>query len=90
MRFLVLAFSIDNPGTDGNNGYGPDYVRLQYSGTTITCEQLVIGNIDANTTNIPGLISFLVPQDTTAATFLLLPGHTPGATSQASIPFQIP
>ncbi|HEY5004299.1 MAG TPA: zinc ribbon domain-containing protein [Ktedonobacteraceae bacterium] len=90
MRFLVLAFSIDNPGTDGNNGYGPDCTRLQYNGTTITSEQLVIGNIDANTTNIQGLISFLVPQDTTAATFILLPGHTPGATSQATIPIQIP
>jgi hypothetical protein len=90
-RFLVLTFSLDNPGTEADNSYPPDYIRLQYSGTTITLEQAVIGNAAAGTTNIPGRVSFLVPQDTTTATFILLPGHlTPGATSQATIPFQIP
>ena len=89
-RFLVLTFSLDNPGTEGLNAFPPDYIRLQYGATTIALEQAVIGNAAAGTTNIPGLVSFLVPQDTTTATFILLPGHTPGATSQATIPFQIP
>jgi len=89
-RFLVLTFSLDNPGTEGLNAFPPDYIRLQYGATTIVLEQAVIGNAAAGTTNIPGLVSFLVPQDTTTATFILLPGHTPGATSQATIPFQIP
>jgi hypothetical protein len=90
MRFLVLAFSLDNPGTDADNSYPPDYIRLQYGATTITLEQAVVGNAAPSTTNVPGMVSFLVPQDTTAATFVLLPGHTPGATTQATIPFQIP
>lgn len=90
MRFLVLTFSLDNPGTEGLNAFPPDYIRLQYGGTTITLEQAVIGDAAAGTTNIQGLVSFLVPQGTTTATFILLPGHTPGATSQATIPFQIP
>ncbi|MFL5704388.1 MAG: zinc ribbon domain-containing protein [Ktedonobacteraceae bacterium] len=90
MRFLVLTFSIDNPGTEGLNAFPPDYMRLQYGGTTIVLEQAVIGDAAAGTTNTQGLVSFLVPQDTTTATFILLPGHTPGATSQATIPFQIP
>ena len=89
-RFLVLTFSLDNPGTDGYNAFPPDFIRLQYGGTTIALEQAVIGDAAAGTTNIPGLVSFLVPQDTTTATFILLPGHTPGATNQATIPFQIP
>ncbi len=89
-RFLVLTFSIDNPGTEGYNAFPPDFMRLQYGGTTISLEQAVIGDAAAGTTNVQGLASFLVPQDTTAATFILLPGHTPGATSQATIPFQIP
>ena len=89
-RFLVLTFSLDNPGTEGLNAFPPDYIRLQYGGTTIALEQAVIGDAAAGTTNTQGLVSFLVPQDTTAATFILLPGHTPGATSQATIPFQIP
>jgi hypothetical protein len=90
MRFLVLTFSIDNPGTEGLNAFPPDYMRLQYGGTTISLEQAVIGDAAAGTTNIQGLVSFLVPQDTTKATFILLPEHTPGATDQATIPFQIP
>jgi hypothetical protein len=90
MRFLVLAFSLDNPGTDGLNAFPPDFIRLQYGGTTIVLDQSVIGDAAAGTTNIPGIFSFLVPQDTTAATFILLPGHTPGAITQATIPFQIP
>jgi hypothetical protein len=90
MRFLVLTFSLDNPGTEGYNAFPPDFMRLQYGGTTIQLEQALIGDAAAGTTNIPGLVSFLVPQETTTATFILLPGHTPGATSQATIPFQIP
>ncbi len=91
MRFLVLSFSLDNPSTEGDNSYPGDYIRLQYGATTIQYEQAVIGNAAANTTNVPGIVSFLVPQGTTAATFILLPGHlTPGATTQATIPFQIP
>src|SRR6266699_211535 len=90
-RFLVLTLSLDNPSTDPDNSYPGDYIRLQYGGTTIQYEQAVIGNAAADTANVPGMVSFLVPQDTTTATLILLPGHlTPGATSQATIPFQIP
>jgi hypothetical protein len=90
-RFLLLTFSLDNPSTESDNSFPGDYIRLQYGGTTIALDQAAIGNAAASTTNVPGLVSFLVPQDTTTATFILLPGHlTPGATSQATIPFQIP
>jgi hypothetical protein len=89
-RFLVLAFSLDNPGTEGYNAFPPDFIRLEYGGTTINLEQAVIGDAAAGTTSIPGLVSFVVPQETTMATFILLPGHTPGATNQATIPFQVP
>jgi hypothetical protein len=94
MRFLVLTFSLDNPSTENDNSYPPDYIRLQYSGTTITLDQASVGSAAPDTTNVPGVVSFIVPQDTTAATFVLLPGHlTPGSTgstTQATIPFQIP
>jgi flagellar basal body-associated protein FliL len=89
-RFLVLTFSLDNPSTDADNSYPPDYIRLQYGATTITLEQAVVGNAAPSTANVPGVVSFLVPQGTMAATLVLLPGHTPGATTQATIPFQIP
>ncbi len=90
IRFLVLGLSIDNPGTEGYNAFPPDFIRLQYGGKIISSEQAVIGDAAAGTSAIPGMVSFLVPQGTPTATFVLLPGHTPGATSQAVIPFQIP
>lgn len=65
-------------------------MRLEYGGTTIQREQAVIGDAAAGTPNIPGLVSFVVPQEITMATFILLPGHTPGATNQATLPFQVP
>jgi hypothetical protein len=89
-RFLVLTFSLDNPGTEGYSAFPPDFMRLHYGATTIALDQAAIGDAAAGTTHVPGLVSFLVPQGTTTATFILLPGHTPGATTQATIPFQIP
>jgi len=37
-----------------------------------------------------GLVAFLVPQEETSFTLVLLPSDLNGATSQAAIPFQIP
>src|SRR5260221_9969883 len=42
MRFLVLTFSLDNPGTEGLNAFPPDYIRLQYGGTNNALQQAVI------------------------------------------------
>ncbi|GCE30987.1 hypothetical protein KDA_64710 [Dictyobacter alpinus] len=89
-RFLVLTLSLDNPGSEGYSAFPPDFIRLEYGGTTSNLEQAVIGDAAAGATNIPGRVSFVVPQETTSATFILLPGHTPDATNQATIPFQVP
>src|SRR5258708_38625984 len=37
-RFLVLTFSLDNPGTEGYNAFPPDFIRLEYGGTNINLE----------------------------------------------------
>src|SRR5260221_1250495 len=55
MRFLVLTFSIDNPGTEGLNAFPPDFIRLQYGGTTIALEHAVIGDAAPRHTNTQGL-----------------------------------
>lgn len=86
--FLILDLSIDNPSTDDLNAYPPDYLRLQCGTTTITPSNNNVGKATANTTATKGIVSFQVPQGTTSCSLILLPGHTPGATTQAEIPFQ--
>jgi len=89
-RFLVLALTIDNPSSQGTNGYPPDYLRLQFGGTTISETSDTIPTTVAGTSHLIGLVAFLVPQEETSFTLVLLPSDLNGATSQATIPFQIP
>ena len=89
-RFLVLALTIDNPSSQGTNGYPPDYIRLQFGGTTISETGDTIPTTVAGTSNLTGLVAFLVPQEKTNFSLVLLPSDLNGATSQATMPFQIP
>ncbi len=89
-RFLVLALTIDNPSSQGTNGYPPDYLRLQFGGATISETSDTIPPTAPGTSHLIGLIAFLVPQEETSFTLVLLPSDLNGATSQATIPFQIP
>ena len=89
-RFIVLAFNIDNPTSQDTNAYPPDYIRLQFGGTTIAETGDAIPRIAASTSNLTGLVAFLVPQENTSFTLILLPSDLNAATSQATIPFQIP
>src|SRR5260370_17389820 len=89
-RFLVLTFSLDNPGTEGYNAFPPDFIRLQYGGTTINLQQAVIGDAAAGTPNLPRLVYLVLPQYTAMATFISLPCHTPCATHPATHPLPNP
>jgi len=89
-HFIVLALKIDNPSSQGSNAYPPDYIRLQFGGTTISETNDTIPTTTAGTSNLTGLVAFLVPQENTSFTLLLLPSDLNGATSQATIPFQFP
>ena len=89
-RFIVLALKIDNPSSQGSNGYPPDYIRLQFGGVTISETNDTIPTTAAGTSNLTGLVAFLVPQENTSFTLVLLPSDLNGATSQATIPFQFP
>jgi heme/copper-type cytochrome/quinol oxidase subunit 2 len=89
-RFITLSLKIDNPTSNNLSAYPPDYVRLQFSGTIIVEHGDTLPTPAAGTNNATGLVAFLVPQDVTAFTLVLLPNGVTGATSQATIPFQIP
>ena len=87
-RFIVLTLKIDNPSSQNTNGYPPDYIRLQSGTLTIPETADTIPTPAAGTSNAVGLVAFLMPQESTAFTLILLPNVLTGATSQASIPFQ--
>jgi hypothetical protein len=89
MRYIVVAVSVDNPTSQDINAYSPDYVRLQVSNNQIAPEASTIAAFPAGTTGTKGVAAFLVPQDSTSFTLLLLPNISTGATSQATIHFQI-
>jgi len=82
--------TIDNPSSQGANGHPPDYLRLQFGGTTISETSDTIPPTAAGTSHLIGLVAFLVPQEETSFTLVLLPSDLNGATSQATISFQIP
>src|SRR5712692_790216 len=88
-RFIVLTLKIDNPTSQNVSAYPPDYVRLQFGGTTIAETGDTLPTPAAGTSNATGLVAFLVPQENTTFTLVLLPNGVTGATTQATIPFQI-
>lgn len=80
-RFIVLALKIDNPTSQGTKGYPPDYIRLQFGGMTIAETSDTIPTTAAGTSSLTVLVAFLVPQENTRFTLVLLPSDLNGATS---------
>ena len=91
MRFLVLALSLSNPTSSDVIANPPDYIRLQSGGNMISPQgsTTLPTSLAANTSNTNGEAAFLVPQNETAFTLVLLASDSTGATSQATIAFQM-
>jgi hypothetical protein len=90
-RFLVLAVNVDNPSSSDVNAFPPDYVRLQVGGNQVAeANDSLPTGFAAGTTGSKGLVAFLVPQDSTSFSFVLLGNGTAHASSPAIIPFAIP
>ena len=92
MRFIVVTLKIENPSTQDLHTYPPDYVRLQAGGGTIAPEgnTAIPLQFAAGTTNTTGSAAFLVPENETSFTLILLANGSTGADKDASINFQIP
>lgn len=90
-RFLVLAVSVDNPSSSDVNAFPPDYVRLQVGGNQLAeaNDNLPTG-FAAGTTGSKGLLAFLVPQDSTSFSLVLLGNGTAHASNQATLSFTLP
>ncbi len=87
-----VALKIENPSTQDLRTYPPDYVRLQAGGGTIAPEgnTAIPLQFAAGTTNTTGSAAFLVPENETSFTLILLANGSTGADKDASINFQIP
>lgn len=86
-RFIVLAVSVDNPSSSDVNAFPPDYIRLQVGGNQIAeANDSMPTEFAPGTTGSKGLVSFLVPPDSTSFSLVLLGNGTANAT----IPFNIP
>jgi hypothetical protein len=91
MRLLVVALSLANPTPSDVIANPADYIRLQ-TGGTLTSPQgstTLPTSLAANTADTTGEAVFLVPQNETAFTLVLLPNDATGAASQATIVFQM-
>ncbi len=88
MRYITLSMKVDNSTTGDFNGYGPDFVRIK-TGDLIS--SVLGGSLDDNlhvaggSTGTTGDFVFLVPQDVTSYTFLLL--DRSGQNQNATIDF---
>lgn len=90
MVYITVDFKIDNPSQNDVSEYWPSYMRLKVGD--------VVSSSDSNSdfpTSLPAGSSgktasaiFLVPQGSTAYTFILL-ANSSGSVSQTSVDFQI-
>jgi zinc-ribbon domain len=91
MRFLVVALSIANPTSSDVIANPPDFLRLQTGGTLSSPQgsTTLPTSFSANTASSTGEAAFLVPQNEIAFTLVFLASDSTGATSQATIAFQM-
>lgn len=91
MTYVVMTLKIDNTTSKDFGGYWGDFVRLKAGGTVASPDSscnLPLG-VQAGQTNVISTCAFLVPQGNTDYTLQLLPNSSTGATTEATIPFQI-
>ncbi len=90
LRFVTLTLKADNPTSQAFNAVPGDYMRLK-AGSTTNAPATVSTfppSVEAKATGTTGTVVFLVPQDITSYTFILVADPT-SQVSQASAGFQI-
>ncbi len=90
MRFVTLTLKTNNPDSQAFNALPGNYMRLKAGSTTNVPTPLSAfpPSVGAKTTGITGMVVFLVPQDITSYTFILV-ADPASQVSQASTDFQI-
>ena len=90
MEYLTLSVKIDNPlSQQAISGSPFDYMRVKAGGKTVSPVGTTIPvSFAAGETGKAGTATFLIPQNSTACTLILL-SQDPGGSGQASTDFQI-
>jgi len=91
MRFIVLTLKADNPSTNGTFYSNADTMRLQSGSVTNSSTNNTLPfPINAGTTGATGTITFMMPQNNSSFTFIMLaqPTSSPPI-AQVSTNFQI-
>jgi len=90
MRYVTLTLKADNPTSQAFNAVQGDYMRLKAGSTTNAPTPLSAfpPSVGSKTTGTTGTVVFLVPQDITSYTFILV-ADPASQVNQASADFQI-
>ncbi len=91
MRFIVLTLKADNPSTNGTFYTSADTMRLQSGSVTNSSTNNTLPYpLSAGTTGATGTITFMMPQNNSSFTFILLAQATANPPiAQVSTNFQI-
>ena len=91
MRFIVLTLKADNPSTNGTFYTNADNMRLQSGSVTNSSTNNALPYpLNAGTTGATGTITFMMPQNNSSFTFIMLAQPTASPPiAQVSTNFQI-
>lgn len=91
-RYVTINVSIDNPTTGSKSAYWGNYLRLKAGSLTSAPEtnSTIPTSFVAGSTGSTGYASFLVPQDSTSFTVILLADQIETGSPQATMDFHIP
>ena len=91
MRFIVLTLKADNPATNGTFYTNADNMRLQSGSVTNSSTNNALPYpLNAGTTGATGTITFMMPQNNSSFTFIMLAQPTASPPiAQVSTNFQI-
>lgn len=91
-RYVTINVSIDNPSTAYKSAYWGDYLRLK-AGNVVSApstDSTIPTGFEASSTGATGNAIFLVPQESTTFTMILLADKIEAGAPQATIDFHIP
>ena len=91
MRYVTLAFKVDNPTSNSFAPFPSDNMRLKSGSTTSPPSSSTLStSIAANQTGTTGTVSFLMPEGSTAFTLIMLAqSNANPPISQVTVDFQI-
>lgn len=91
MRYVVVTLSVDNPTSNDFSAYWGDYIRLKSGSTTSSpsADTNFPTGFPAGSAGTTGSLIFLMPQDSTSFTLILLAQNSSPPISQATANFQV-